>query len=235
MAQAPWWTFPRIDNYGAPDPFGGFPKPDSNIQLPDGYPVTALLSGTVSGINSPTGAVPDWGAVVTIKLDNAINPIATHSAYLHLAGVAPGVALGSHINVGDLIGYSGGSLAAGTQKVPLGFALYNGDYYGFGPTWAQFLGSPALNMTPLLNAASGGQLGAIQQGNFASFSTGVGGITGVPTSFVSDWLSNPARIIKLIAGLILLAIGLYALILPQTRNIVEQGAKFAKNNLGIGE
>lgn len=233
MAQAPWWTFPRIDNYGAPDPFGGFPKPDSNIQLPDGYPVTALLSGTVSGINSPTGAIPDWGAVVTIKLDNAINPIATHSAYLHLAGVAPGVSLGSHINAGDLIGYSGGSLAAGTQKVPLGFALYNGDYYGFGPTWAQFLGSPALNMTPLLNAASSGQLGTIQQGNFASFTTG--GITGVPISFVSDWLSNPARIIKLIAGLILLAIGLYALILPQTRNIVEQGAKFAKNNLGIGE
>src|SRR4051794_30602915 len=29
----PWYTFPRIDNLGGVEPFGGFPKPDSNIQI----------------------------------------------------------------------------------------------------------------------------------------------------------------------------------------------------------
>jgi hypothetical protein len=153
-----WYTFPRIDNYGGVEPFGGFAKPDSNIQLPAGYPVTALLSGTVSSIDPPGPNVPDWGAVITIRLDVPVNAIATHTAYLHLASIAPGITTGVHVQAGQLIGYNGGALAAGTQKVPLGFALYNGDHYGFGPTWSQYLGSSALNPVPLLNNFASGLL-----------------------------------------------------------------------------
>jgi hypothetical protein len=152
----PWYMFPRIDNYGSPDPFGGFPKPDSNIQIPANYPVTALLSGTVSGVNAPDGSIPEYGSVVTIKLDKPINQVATHTAYLHLASSTVGV--GQHVNAGDLIGYNGSQNAAGSEKVPLGFALYNGDYYGYGPSWNQYLGSSALNPVGVLNAAANGQV-----------------------------------------------------------------------------
>ena len=127
----PWYTFPRIDNLGGVEPFGGFPKPDSNIQIPANYPVTALLPGTVTALD---GGEVAWGAVVTIKLDTPLNSLATHTAYLHLARST--VSVGQHVNVNDLIGYNGYGAAAGSQKVPLGFALYNGDHYGQGAAWS---------------------------------------------------------------------------------------------------
>lgn len=152
-----WWFYPFANDYGGKEPFGNFPKPDLNIQVPDGFPVVAILPGTVSGINSPTGGIPSYGAVITIRLDTPVNAIATHTAYLHLASVASNMRVGVHVEQGDLVGYNGGALAAGTQKVPLGFALYNGDYYGYGPTWAEYLGSPQLNPYNLVKTAAGGK------------------------------------------------------------------------------
>lgn len=154
----PWYQFPRIDNYGGVEPFGGFAKPDSNIQLPPNYPVTALLPGVVTYIDAPGYNVPAWGAAITIKLDTPVNAIATHTAYIHLASIPANVQVGTHVNAGDLIGYNGGINAAGTQKVPLGFALYNGDHYGFGQSWSQYLGSAALNPVSLLNNYASGLL-----------------------------------------------------------------------------
>jgi len=155
-----WWTFPRVDNLGAPDPFGGFPKPDSNIQVPDNYHIETILSGTISGINAPGGGVDPWGASVTIRLDNPLNDLATHIAYLHLATVT--VRLGQHVNVGDRIGYNGGNFAAGSQKVPLGVALYHGEYYGHDGwqymTAQNLSGKGKLNIVPLLDAAKAGSL-----------------------------------------------------------------------------
>jgi hypothetical protein len=155
MAQAPWYTFPRIDNMGSPDPYGGFPKPDSNIQLPANYPVTALLPGTVT---STDGGGVSWGGTVTIRLDTPLNSLATHTSYIHLAGET--VSTGQHVSAGQLIGYNGGSAAQGAQKVPLGFALYNGDHYGFDgwqyETYTNVTG--LLNPVSLLNAAKNGTL-----------------------------------------------------------------------------
>lgn len=153
----PWYTFPRVDNLGGVEPFGGFPKPDSNIQIPANYPVTALLPGTVTAIDSGNVA---WGGVITILLDKPINSIATHTAYLHLASEL--VTVGQHVSSGQLIAYNGGSSAQGSQKVPLGFALYNGDHYGQGSAWslmtkANLNGGP-LDPVPLLNQAANGQL-----------------------------------------------------------------------------
>jgi len=153
-----WWTFPRIDNLGQPDPFGRFPKPDSNIQVPDNYPIATILSGTVSGINNPNGSIDPWGAAVTLRLDNPINSLATHIAYLHLSKIT--VRLGQHVQVGDLVGYNGGNAAAGVQKVPLGVALYSGAYYGHDGWNLQTLQNLAgpLNIVPLLDSAKQGTL-----------------------------------------------------------------------------
>ena len=151
----PWYMFPRIDNMGYPDSFGGFPKPDSNIQIPTGYPVTALLPGRVTGVNLTDG----WGASITILLDTPINALATHTAYIHLRRDVQ-VSLGQHVQAGQLIAYNGLAQAAGAQKVPLGFALYHGNMYGHDgwqyETYANVTGP--LNPVPLLNAAATGKL-----------------------------------------------------------------------------
>jgi hypothetical protein len=161
---AAWYTFPRVDNMGSPDPYGGFPKPDSNIQIPAMYPVTALLSGTVTAIDTSNVS---WGGAITIALDNPLNSLATHTAYIHLG--AETVAVGQHVYAGQLIGYNGDSAAQGTQKVPLGFALYNGDHYGFGTAWqyetyANVTG--LLSPVSLLNSAKNGTL-STSLGNYS--------------------------------------------------------------------
>ncbi len=150
---AAWYTYPRIDNYGAPDPYGGFPKPDSNILVPENTPITSPLAGVVSGINAPDGFLPAWGAVVTIKLAVPYNSIADHIAFLHLTSITPGLHVGSPISAGQQIGVGGsGPNALGAQKAALGFAFYHDAYYGYGPTWAQYDGSSQLNPVAFLVA-----------------------------------------------------------------------------------
>jgi|SRR6185312_1193059 len=129
---APWWDaqFSRIDNLGGFEPEspppgsnGFYVKPDSNIELPPGYPIQAISPGTVTSVQN-TG----WGqTVVTIKLDSPINSLATHQFYEHMSStsVSPGV----HVNQGDLIGYNN------EGSPPLGFGFYSGDVYGSGSAW----------------------------------------------------------------------------------------------------
>lgn len=202
-----WWTFPRIDNLGLPDSYGGFPKPDSNIQVPDNYHIETILSGTVSGINAPGGNVDAWGASVTIRLDNPLNDLATHIAFLHLANVT--VRMGQHVNVGDRIGYNGGNFAAGSQKVPLGVALYHGEYYGHDGwqymTVQNLTGKGKLNIVPLLDAAKSGSLSTFVPNWSAS---GAGGNNASPFSFASQpfglstFLQQSSQVTSKVAGAI---------------------------------
>lgn len=167
----PWWYFPRVDNMGAPDPYGGFPKPDSNIQIPAGYPVIALLPGTVTSVVHGES----WGASVTLVLDRPLNDLATHTSYIHLRSDIQ-VHVGQHVDAGQLIAYNGYSQAEGAQKVPLGFALYHGQAYGHDgwqyETYANVTGK--LNPVPLLEAAKNGQVytGGGSSGGGVGFPTG---------------------------------------------------------------
>ena len=150
----PWYKYPYVADYAAgQDPFGNFPKPDINIECPDGMPITNLRAGTVTGLNSSDGSVPAWGACVTLRLDKPVNEVATHIAYLHLEPIPSFLTIGLHVPAGEVIGYSGGASAQGLEKVPVGVALYNGDIYGFGPTWDLYVGSAWLDPTPVLKAA----------------------------------------------------------------------------------
>lgn len=182
-----WWMYARIDNLGQPDPFGGVPKPDSNIQLPDGYPIITLLPGTVTAIDTSNVA---WGGVVTLKLDIPLNKLATHMQFEHLARTP--VRVGQHLNPGDILGFNGGSLAQGTQKVPLGVGLYHGDHYGVDAGWqfdtpANLNGGP-LDIVPLLNAARDGTLTINLSGKNISISGGAEGSSG--QQFLTSVLST---------------------------------------------
>lgn len=114
------------------------------------------MPGTVTALD---GGEVQWGAVVTIRLDTPLNSMATHTVYLHLARST--VKVGQHVNTGDLIAYNGYASAAGYQKVPLGFALYNGDHYGFGSAWGLMTKTNLnglLNPVPVLNSAKNGTI-----------------------------------------------------------------------------
>ena len=123
---SPWWSsqFSRVDNLGSfPDPAGNYYKPDSNIQLPPGYPIVAISPGTVTSVQQTS-----WGqTVVTVRLDTPINDLATHQFYEHMSSAA--VLPGQHIGQGDLLGYNN------EGSPPLGFGFYGGDVYGQGSAW----------------------------------------------------------------------------------------------------
>ena len=238
----PWYTYSRIDDIGTPDPYGKFPKPDSNIQVTDGHPVTALLSGTVTYVDRTSA----WACAVTIKLDKPLNRLATHTAYLHLASSIP-ASVGQHVNAGDLIGFSGGSLACGSQKVPLGFALYNGDEYGYGPAWntqMQYV-TTLLNPVPLLNAASSGQLGNLG-GIYSIYAKSNGGGSSSfnpldPSTWGPSfgaaiqslfgptwgWITDPMRIIKMVVGLMCIGLAIFLLLAPEESAAMKTVAKSA--------
>lgn len=154
MAAIPWFFYPVINNYGVfPDPDFNGPKPDINFAVPDGVAITTLLGGTVSGVNSPSGAIPSWGQVVTVKLDTPWNSNALYIAYLHLHSTT--VQVGQHITPGTIIGYAGPDAMGLRWRV--GLALQSGPYYGFGSGFSN-PGSPALNPTQLLNEALAGKI-----------------------------------------------------------------------------
>ena len=206
-----WYAYPNINNYGMfPDPDGNFPKPDINFAPPDGTPITTLLSGTVSGVNTPgdPGASPSWGQVVTLKLDQPWNSQAQYIAYLHMADTT--VVEGQHLNAGDVVGHAG--LDSGGDHYRVGLALQEGPYYGFGSGFNN-PGSPALNPTTLLNEALSGKItvpgGASTATLSAATSSALGGL--LPQALM-DWISDPARIAKMIAGVVLIAIALFFLI-----------------------
>lgn len=213
-----WWNFNRYDHLGEPDKYGGFPKPDTNILTPDNYPVANILNGVVSGINSPNGSIPDYGAVVTIKLDKALNSLATHIAFLHLADVT--VRLGQRVQVGDIIGHAGGNAAAGSQKAALGFALYHGNYYGY-DGWEYMTYDNVtnkLNPVPLLDSiASGDQLSDFNLNS--SFSLGN------TSSVIKEFVKNTKEMINLTPNSDVVEVLVYIDNLLSIRNPFEVTAK----------
>lgn len=167
---APWYSYNRIDNFGTIDPQGSYYKPDSNILTPPGYPVTALLSGTVTNVQRTA-----WGqSVVTIRMDRPLNALATHYYYEHMHSA--NVYVGQRVKPGDLIGLANFS----GEGAPLGFGLYSGDVYGSGSAWGQIQqdlapgGKGLLNPTILLNQAKDGTLGTFTTTTGAGSSSGSG-------------------------------------------------------------
>jgi hypothetical protein len=183
-----WYNWPFANDYGGAEPFGNYPKPDLNIQCPQGTPVTVVANGTVSGVNSPGGAIPAWGAAVTIRLDTPINAIATHMAYIHMQPVSAGIKVGMRVAVGDVIGKAGTALAQGSEKVPLGFAFSNGDYYGFGAGWS-YNGDPRLNPYSFLSGvAKNGVSGSGGSGLLSSVTSAASKISLGPNASVTQLL-----------------------------------------------
>ena len=198
MTNQAWYTYPQDQPpgvYGSyPDPMGNYPKPDTNVCVPSGVPITALASGTVTGSQSNCL----WCPSVTIKLDQPLNDIADHMAYNFLGSST--VHTGDTVQKGQIIGYAGNS-----KGVCTAFALTHDDIYG-GSTFSQYVGSSALDPRPVLKAAIAGL--PITPFTASNSSSGVGGIVSGVTSTVQSLLKDAA---VFILALMLIVLGVLLL------------------------
>lgn len=145
-ATQPWYKYPINIPYGNKEYdvlLGG--SHDLCVETPLSTPITALLAGTITDISSPS-----WGHQVCLRLDHQWKNQVSYMAYLHLGTVNPALKVGSHVNGGDLLGYSGGA-NHGSFNTPFGpglinaefmssqpqtgVALMNGPIYGTGAGW----------------------------------------------------------------------------------------------------
>ena len=146
-----WYQFNYDSNFGSfPDPVGNYPKPDANFYgIPNGTPITALASGTVTSVRRQP-----WGPLaysVTVKFDNAWNSVAQYYAVNYVS--RPNVHVGQHVQAGQTLAYSGNPYNIGTA-----FALSDSPVYGTSTANEPFSGTyvnPALNPVPFLQAAIG--------------------------------------------------------------------------------
>ena len=159
-----WWQYPFSNDFGGTEPYGNFPKPDINIQVPAGVPISNITPGVVTAIDTSSA----YGYVVTIKMDRPYNNLATHAAYLHMGTVE--VAQGQRVEMYDRLGTAGPPTGGSFQNAPLGFAFYPGDKYGYGNEWNQYFqitSTPQLNpynfLATFAGIATSSSLGAAQQ------------------------------------------------------------------------
>lgn len=226
--QKPWWQFPWAHDYGGAEPYGNFPKPDLNIQIPySNYPITALGSGYVTNIDKTS----PWGYAVTVKLDTPHNAVATHDAYLHLTSVDPSLYVGAHVQPGSMIGTGGNNITgSGKQPAGVGYAWYNGDAYGYGPTWSQYVGSPSLNPTSFFQNVTNNPAIPYSNASGLPYNANQGCDTPIVGGLVCWIQSNLATwaltVGFFLLGLVLIIIGFVILIHPSPETLVK-GAAFA--------
>jgi hypothetical protein len=194
----PWYTYPQDKPpgvYGSyPDPLGPYPKPDTNVCVPTGVPITALASGTVTGVNPHC----QWCPSVTIKLDQPLNNIADHMAYNFLGSTT--VSNGDKVQKGQIIGYAGSPSGICTA-----FALTHDDMYGNG-TFSQYVGSPSLDPRGVLASAIAGLPITPFTSNGSTGATGgiLTGITSTITALLKDAAVFILALLLIIIGVVLL-------------------------------
>lgn len=208
---APWWSYPRIDNFGTIDPAGPYWKPDSNIQIPGYYPIVNLLPGTVTSVQKTS-----WGqTVVTVALDTPINTLATHQFYEHMSSAS--VQVGQHLNSGDLVGYNNPP-----GQVPLGYGFYTGDVYGSGSAWTTLQNDLCPGCANLLNPVA--LLNAMKNGGSVPTAGGVPA-PAMPASTFFNQIGQ--RIGLFILSLVLIGAGMYITFTKQINHAVGSSVKTA--------
>lgn len=214
---------------------------DMDLKEPVDTPISFLRAGKIVDISSPP-----WGKQVGVQLDSPINGV-PYYAFLHLDAVNPALAVGEHVNPGDLVGWSGGANswdqvagasnptgshylnpAIQSSQPQIGLALMYGPRYGYGSGWISHPEQhPELNPEQLFSATNTTTSSSTTPldlwSSIGSFFSGLAG-TSLPS--VSNQFLVRAGLV--IGGSALILIGAFGLVkqsnIPQT---VEKTAQVA--------
>lgn len=149
--QAPWYTYFYDKDFGKyPDPVGPYPKPDANVRVPSGTPITAIASGTVTSVRRQPWGPLAWS--ITVKMDQPFNDVAKYTAYNYVS--SPKVSVGQHVDFGTPVAIAGNPYGIWTA-----FAFSDTPVYGTGSANEPFHGTyvnPKLNPVPFLQAVNSG-------------------------------------------------------------------------------
>lgn len=104
----PWYDFSLYSDYPATS------YHNTDVGTPIDTPLTAPLAGTVTN-----DSYQDWGGQLTIRADDT-SVIGGHPYYflIHMDAINPALAVGSHVNAGTFLGYSGGQYPGELSQYP---------------------------------------------------------------------------------------------------------------------
>lgn len=221
VGQKPWYQFPIFSHFGQIDAEGNYWQPDANLSVPRGYAITSLYDGTVSNVQTTS-----WGqTVVTVKMSQPLNTLATHYFVEHLGSAT--VTQGQHVNPGQLIGYT----SSNPTVANVGFGFYPGDVYGSGPEWTALQNDLAPGGAHLLDPTQ--QLNIFSKSPTLPTALQTTPGSCAPWDIACIWnnlQSGIAHIGEVIAffllGLVFIIIGFVILIHPSPETLVK-GAMFA--------
>lgn len=169
-------THPYIPDYESNVPDS--PHFAEDIGTPWHTQITALLPGTVEKADYQA-----WGGELFIKPDDSSYP---EYYYYHLDDLAAGIAPGTHVGAGQLIGLSGGQTSGGDHPVTDGESTGPHTHVGYfdgyiTPPQTGFTIPHGPDITPLINAAVANGIGnggaspppaGVQTANLASINPG---------------------------------------------------------------
>lgn len=226
-----WYNYP-MDNPGGGygeilDPYcssgGGctYLKPDTNMSIPSGTPITALQSGTITSVKDQGKG--DGGLSVVIKSDNPINSVATHVAYNFLG--SSNVSIGQHIQAGQQVGKAGSPYG-----INFALALTPDNNWGGSSFNLNATGDKRLDPRILLNSVRSGA--PIPQSTGGGSTGGGTGLSGLPfglggaISIVETSIVNLTEEIGVfLIALLIIGLGVFLLAQRQIEGAAKTGVK----------
>jgi hypothetical protein len=158
VSTKPWWQFTPDNPSGSYgkiiDPGPGNPtylKPDVNIAVPPGTPITSAGSGIVTDVTDHGRFA--GGLSVVVKLDTPLNKLATHVAYNFLGSAT--AHKGQRVSSGQQVGVAGSPYG-----ILFALALTSDDTWGNGTFYLNARGEPLLDPHILLSLLNTGKLPA---------------------------------------------------------------------------
>lgn len=223
-----WYTYPITQQYGSPDSGNGGIENGIDIGVPYGTTITSPFSGVITAIQQDP-----WGGTITMKLNGMpswYQGLPQVFGYVtHLDTFASGLKVGSTVNIGDVIGTSGGQVTGGNMPsgsystgphIELGFT--SGPAFGHG---SAFQTGP--NSDPLLNPTQyylGLITNGITGGAVSAGATTVGNTAGSILSFLQSILNGDflQRGIIIVVSIAFLIIGVLVLFKGGSSSIVNK-------------
>lgn len=226
----PWYLYPIDSNGGGYgqilDPYCArcgcctYLKPDTNIAIPQGTPITALRSGTVTDVTDHGAG--GGGLSIVIQDNSPINSVATHEAYNYLGSSQ--VRIGQTVQAGQQIGKAGSPYG-----INFALALTPDTTWGGSSFNLNAKGDPRLNPLQLLDPARAGQ--PLPQSTSDTTGTGV---TGLPfgigsaiTSLEQSFVNFSEEVGVFILALMLIILGVILLAGKQIKGIAEKAGETA--------